>query len=80
MVDNISNVAGRGISAASSIAAGAKMGGWVGALVMTAIEISNVAITYGKNALDLAKENAIKTEQTERTRDRLGYISTAYSR
>lgn len=80
MVDNISNVTGRGIGAIASIAAGAQMGGWVGALIMTAIELANVGISYGKNALDLAKQNATKTEETERTRDRLGYISTGYSR
>ena len=79
-VDNISGVITEGLSAVGTIGAGAAAGGIAGAAAAAALVAANKAIEIGTASMKLAKENIIRNEDSNRIRNRLGYIESGYSR
>lgn len=79
-VDNISKVASEGLSAVGTVAAAASAGGPWAAVAAVALVTANKAIEIGTSSMRLAKENTKKSEDSNRIRNRLGYIESGYSR
>jgi hypothetical protein len=79
-IDNIGMAVGTVTSAGFSIAAGAAMGGWIGAIVATALNAAKVALDAAKKTMEYDRQTKIEAAQSQRVRDRLGYIETGYSR
>ena len=79
-VDNISGVITQGLSTVGTIGAGTAAGGIWGAVAATALVTANKAIEIGTASMKLAKENIIRNEDSNRIRNRLGYIESGYSR
>ena len=80
MVDNVSGIVSEGLSTIGTIGAGAAAGGIAGAVAATALVTAKKAIEIGTASMKLAKENIIRNEESNRIRNRLGYIESGYSR
>lgn len=79
-VDNMRGVGGKTAGIIGTIGAGAMAGGWIGALIATLFAAVNMAMDMGEKAIEISKNQIINDADTERARDRLGYIDTGRSR
>lgn len=79
-VDNIRGIGGKTAGVIGTIGAGAALGGWIGALIAALSAGVNMAMDMGKQAIEISKNQIINDADTERARDRLGYIDTGRSR
>ena len=79
-VDNIRSIGGKTAGLIGTIGAGAVAGGWIGALIAAVAAGVNMAMDMGKKAIEISKNQIINDADTERARDRLGYIDTGRSR
>ena len=79
-VDNIRGVGGKTAGVIGAIGAGAVAGGWIGALIAALAAGVSMAIDRGEKAIEISKNQIINDADTERARDRLGYIDTGRSR
>lgn len=68
------------ISGVSSIASGAAYGGKWGAAIAAVAVAAKEALSMASTAINMTKNNAISTAAAVRSRERLGYIETGYSR
>ena len=68
------------ISAVSTIASGAKAAGPVGAAIAAVAVTANEALSMASTAINMTKNNAISMAASVKSRERLGYIETGYSR
>ena len=73
-------VGGKTAGVIGAIGAGAVTGGWIGALIAALAAGVSMAIDIGKKAIEISKNQIINDADTERARDRLGYIDTGRSR
>lgn len=79
-VDNASKVVTDSLSTVGTIGAAAAAGGPWAAVAATALVAANKAIEIGTASMKLAKENTKRNEDSNRIRNRLGYIESGYSR
>lgn len=80
VISNAKLVTNKLISGISSIASGAAYGGTVGAAIAAVAVIANEALSMASTAINITKNNAISAAAAVKSRERLGYIETGYSR
>lgn len=79
-VSNIVDLAGKGISAVGSIAAGAAMGGVPGAVIAAVAVAVNEAVNIASNVMQYKRDIAEDTASTMHASERLGMVATDRNR
>lgn len=79
-VNNIVDLAGKGISAVGSIAAGAAMGGVPGAVIAAVAVAVNEAVNIASNVMQYKRDIAEDTASTMHASERLGMVATDRNR
>lgn len=79
-ISNAKLVTNKLISGVSAIASGAAYGGPVGAAISAVAVTANEALSMASTAINMTKNNAISAAAAVKSRERLGYIETGYSR
>lgn len=79
-VNNIVDLAGKGISAVGSIAAGAAMGGVPGAVIAAVAVAVNEAVNIAGNVMQYKRDIAEDTASTMHASERLGMVATDRNR
>ena len=79
-VNNIVDLAGKGISAVGSIAAGAAMGGVPGAVIAAVAVAVNEAVNIASNVMQYRRDIAEDTASTMHASERLGMVATDRNR
>ena len=80
VISNAKLVTNKLISGVSSIASGAMAGGAWGAAIAAIAVTANEALSMASTAINITKNNAINAAAAVKSRERLGYIETGYSR
>lgn len=79
-VSNIVDLAGKGISAVGSIAAGAAMGGVPGAVIAAVAVAVNEAVNIASNVMQYKRDIAEDAASTMHASERLGMVATDRNR
>ena len=79
-VNNIIDLAGKGISAVGSIAAGAAMGGVPGAVIAAVAVAVNEAVNIAGNVMQYRRDIAEDAASTMHASERLGMVATDRNR
>lgn len=79
-VNNIVDLAGKGISAVGSIAAGAAMGGVPGAVIAAVAVAVNEAVNIAGNVMQYRRDIAEDAASTMHASERLGMVATDRNR
>lgn len=79
-VNNIVDLAGKGISAVGSIAAGAAMGGVPGAVIAAVAVAVNEAVNIASNVMQYRRDIAEDAASTMHASERLGMVATDRNR
>lgn len=79
-VSNIVDLAGKGISAVGSIAAGAAMGGVPGAVIAAVAVAVNEAVNIASNVMQYRRDIAEDAASTMHASERLGMVATDRNR
>ena len=79
-VNNIVDLAGKGISAVGSIAAGAAMGGVPGAVIAAVAVAVNEAVNIASNVMQYRRDIAEDAASTIHASERLGMVATDRNR
>ena len=79
-VNNIVDLAGKGISAVGSIAAGAAMGGVPGAVIAAVAVAVNEAVNIAGNVMQYKRDIAEDAASTMHASERLGMVATDRNR
>lgn len=79
-VNNIVDLAGKGISAVGSIAAGAAMGGIPGAVIAAVAVAVNEAVNIAGNVMQYKRDIAEDAASTMHASERLGMVATDRNR
>lgn len=79
-VNNIVDLAGKGISAVGSIAAGAAMGGVPGAVIAAVAVAVNEAVNIASNVMQYKRDIAEDAASTMHASERLGMVATDRNR
>lgn len=80
VISNAKLVTNKLISGVSSIASGAAYGGPWGAAIAAVAVTAKEALSMASTAINITKNNAISMAAAVKSRERLGYIETGYSR